>query len=128
MLNSAFDAYGDATVNFFPAERRAEMDALNAEIYTHINNGVYRAGFATRQAAYEEAYDSLIALLDQIETRLARQRYLLGARFTAADWRLFSSLLRFDGVYFSHFICIRRRLMVFPLLLGYLRDLYQVPG
>lgn len=128
MLNSAFDAYGDATVNFFPAERRAEMDALNAEIYTHINNGVYRAGFATRQAAYEEAYDSLFALLDQLEARLARQRYLLGARITAADWRLFTTLMRFDTVYYSHFKCNRGRVIDYPNLWGYLRDLYQVPG
>src|SRR3569623_3275491 len=128
MLNSAFDAYGDATVNFFPAERRAEMDAVNSEIYTHINDGVYRAGFATRQAAYEEAYDSLFALLDQIETRLARQRYLLGARITAADWRLFTTLLRFDAVYYSHFKSNLRRVGDYSHLSEYVRDLYQVPG
>ncbi len=128
MLNSAFDAYGDATVDFFPAELRAEMDVLNAEVYEHVNNGVYKAGFATRQAAYEEAFDALFLTLDKLEARLARQRYLLGACPTAADWRLFTTLLRFDTVYYSHFKCNLRRLTDYPNLWAYLRDLYQLPG
>lgn len=128
MLNGAFDACGDATVNFFPAELRAEMDAINAQVYEHVNNGVYKAGFATRQAAYEEAFDDLFVTLDKLEERLARQRYLLGARLTAADWRLFTTLLRFDAVYYSHFKCNLRRIADYPNLWAYLRDLYQVPG
>ncbi len=128
LFNSAFDAYGDASVNFFPAELRAEMAALNAEIYEHINNGVYKAGFATRQEAYEEAFDGLFAMLGKLEARLSSRRYLFGGRITASDWRLFTTLLRFDAVYYSHFKCNLRRLLDYPALWGYLRDLYQVPG
>lgn len=128
MFNSAFDAYGDASLNFFPAELRAGMDALNAEIYERVNNGVYKAGFATRQEAYEEAFDDLFAALDKLEVRLTERRYLLGDRITASDWRLFTTLLRFDAVYYSHFKCNLRRVMDYPSLWGYLRDLYQTPG
>lgn len=128
MLNRAFDAYGDAGVDLFPAELSAEMDAINADIYDRVNNGVYKAGFATRQAAYEEAFDALFATLDRLESRLADRRYLLGARATAADWRLFTTLIRFDAVYYSHFKCNLRRIADYPNLSGYLRDLYQVPG
>lgn len=128
MFDGAFDAYGDPTVSFFPPELRAEMDAINAEVYDHVNNGVYKAGFATSQAAYDEAFDALFAMLDRLDARLARQRYLLGARITAADWRLFTTLLRFDAVYYSHFKCNLRRIADYPQLSGYLRDLYQVPG
>ena len=128
MLNSAFDAFGDAGLDFFPAALRAEMDALNAKIYECINNGVYRAGFATTQEAYEEAFDALFAALDKVDVRLSQRRYLLGARITAADWRLFTTLLRFDAVYYSHFKCNLRRVGDYPHLSEYVRDLYQVPG
>ena len=128
MLNSAFDAFGDAKVNLFPDELRGEMDALNAQIYDKVNNGVYKTGFATSQVAYEQAFDELFGMLERLETRLGRQRYLLGERITAADWRLFTTLIRFDAVYYSHFKCNLRRLMDYPALCGYMRELYQVPG
>lgn len=128
MLNSAFDAFGDASVNFFPAELRGKMDALDAVIYDQINNGVYKAGFATGRMAYEESFDALFAALDQLEGRLSRRRYLHGERITASDWRLFTTLVRFDAVYYSHFKCNLRRVMDYPNLSGYLRELYQVPG
>lgn len=128
MLNSAFDDYGDPAVDFFPADLRTEIDDLNAEIYEQVNNGVYRAGFATRQQAYEEAFDALFDLLDRLEHRLSRRRYLCGERITAADWRLFTTLVRFDAVYHGHFKCNLRRLTDYPELSGYTRELYQVPG
>jgi len=128
MFNSAFDAWGDARRDFYPADLRAEIDALNATIYDRVNNGVYKAGFATSQAAYEEAFDQLFATLDELEARLARQRYLLGDRLTEADWRLFTTLLRFDAVYVGHFKCNRQRLVDYPNLWAYTRELYQMPG
>lgn len=128
MLNSAFDAFGDAAIDFYPAALRPEIDRVNALVYDAINNGVYKAGFATTQEAYEEAFDSLFAALDQLEARLSGQRYLVGDRLTEADWRLFTTLVRFDAVYFSHFKCNRRRIVDYPALSGYLRELYQVPG
>lgn len=128
MLNSAFDEWGDATVDFYPPELRGEIDAVNAEVYGSVNNGVYRAGFATGQAAYEEAFDDLFAALDRLEKRLSRQRYLAGDRITEADWRLFTTLVRFDPVYVGHFKCNLRRIADYPNLSNYLRELYQVPG
>ncbi len=128
MLNAEFDQFADATVDFYPPALRAEIDALNASIYDTINNGVYKAGFATAQAAYERAFDALFATLDELERRLARQRYLVGGRITEADWRLFTTLVRFDAVYVSHFKCNLRRLVDYANLWGYTRDLYQVPG
>jgi putative glutathione S-transferase len=128
MFNSAFDAWGDAGRDFYPAELRDEIDALNATVYDSVNNGVYKCGFATSQAAYEEAFDQLFATLDELEARLARNRYLLGGRLTEADWRLFTTLLRFDPVYFGHFKCNRQRLVDYPNLWGYTRELYQTPG
>jgi len=128
MLNTAFDAWGDASVDFYPAPLRAEIDRLNARVYPAINNGVYRAGFATTQEAYEEAFDELFAALGEIEERLSRQRYLVGDRLTEADWRLFTTLVRFDPVYVGHFKCNLRRIADYPNLSNYLRDLYQVPG
>lgn len=128
MLNSAFDAFGDASVNFFPIELRGKMDALDAVIYDQINNGVYKAGFATGRVAYEKSFDALFVALDQLEARLSRRRYLHGERITASDWRLFTTLVRFDAVYYSHFKCNLRRVMDYPNLFGYLRELYQVPG
>ncbi len=128
MLNSAFDAWGDARLDLYPADLRDEIDALNATIYDRVNNGVYKAGFATSQAAYEEAFDQLFATLDELEARLARRRYLLGGRLTEADWRLFTTLVRFDPVYLGHFKCNRRRLVDYPHLWAYTRELYQMPG
>jgi glutathionyl-hydroquinone reductase len=128
MFNSAFDEWGDASVDFYPEPLRGEIDRLNAMIYPAINNGVYRAGFATKQQAYEEAFNELFAALDTLEDRLSRQRYLTGHRITEADWRLFTTLLRFDPVYVGHFKCNLRRIADYPNLSNYLRDLYQVPG
>lgn len=128
MLNSAFDAWGDDKVDFYPEQLRSEIDELNAQIYPAINNGVYRAGFATTQEAYQEAVEELFAALNKIEDRLSRQRYLVGDRITEADWRLFTTLVRFDPVYVGHFKCNLRRIADYPNLSNYVRDLYQVPG
>jgi glutathionyl-hydroquinone reductase len=129
MLNGAFDRVGgDATVDFWPPDLRDEIEAINRPIYDNVNNGVYRAGFATRQAAYDAAYDDLFATLDMLEARLAGQRYLVGDRLTEADWRLFTTLVRFDPVYHGHFKCNRQRLNEFPNIWNYLLELYQVPG
>jgi len=128
MLNSEFDAFGDASVDFYPPDLRSEIDRVNARVYDNVNNGVYRAGFATSQEAYEEAWRALFDELDALEQRLSRQRYLCGDRLTEADWRLFTTLVRFDAVYYSHFKCNRQRLVDYPNLWDYTRDLYQVPG
>jgi glutathionyl-hydroquinone reductase len=128
MLNSAFDAFTDAHADYYPVEQRGEIDRINAVIYETVNNGVYRSGFATTQAAYEEAARALFATLDQLENRLSKQRYLVGGQMTEADWRLFTTLIRFDAVYYSHFKCNLRRIVDYPNLWNYLRDLYQVPG
>ncbi len=127
MLNSAFDAWGRADVDFYPAPLRGHIDKINALVYERVNNGVYRAGFATTQAAYEEAFDGLFAALERIEALLSRQRYLVGDRLTEADWRLFTTLVRFDAVYHGHFKCNLRRLVDYPNLSNYARELYQVP-
>jgi putative glutathione S-transferase len=128
MLNGAFDAWGDRTVDLYPPHLQAEIDATNADIYENINNGVYRAGFATTQSAYEYAFQRLFDALDRLEQRLAGQRYLVGNQITEADWRLFPTLLRFDPVYVGHFKCNRNRVHDFANLSNYLRDLYQQPG
>ena len=128
MLNSAFDEVGATAVNFLPAELLAEIDAVNEFVYSAINNGVYKAGFATTEAAYKEAVVVLFDALDTLEARLANQRYLLGDTITEVDWRLFTTLVRFDAVYVGHFKCNIRRIVDYPNLWGYLRDLYQVPG
>jgi glutathionyl-hydroquinone reductase len=130
MFNSAFDALPgvDASLDLYPKELRAEIDAVNARVYATVNNGVYRSGFATSQEAYEEAARELFASLDWLEERLARQRYVAGNRITEADWRLFTTLLRFDPVYHAHFKCNLRRLVDYPNLWSYTRELYQVPG
>ena len=128
MFNSAFDAFGDSTLDFYPADLRDEIDAVNAVVFEHVNVGVYKAGFATKQAPYEAAVTALFAMLDTLEARLARQRYLCGDRLTEADWRLFTTLLRFDPVYHGHFKCNLRRLVDYPSLWGFTRELYQVPG
>jgi len=128
MLNSAFNAFTDVHTDYYPAELRAEIDRVNAVVYPNVNNGVYRAGFATAQDAYEEAARAIFATLDDLEPRLSRQRYLAGDRITEADWRLFPTLVRFDSVYFSHFKCNLRRIADYPNLWNYVRDLYQQPG
>ena len=128
MLNSAFDEFGDASLDFYPEPLRPEIDAINAQIYETVNNGVYRAGFATTQEAYEEAFRALFNTLDEIDEKLGDQRFLLGDPLTEADWRLFTTLVRFDTVYYLHFKCNRRRIADYPNLSGYLRDLFQVPG
>ncbi|MGO8867693.1 MAG: glutathione S-transferase family protein [Alphaproteobacteria bacterium] len=127
MLNSAFDAWGRADVDFYPRALRGRIDEINALVYKRINNGVYRAGFATTQAAYEEAFDGLFAALERIEALLSRQRYLVGDRLTEADWRLFTTLVRFDAVYHGHFKCNLRRIVDYPNLSNYAHELYQVP-
>ena len=130
MFNSAFDGLeGVRTdLDFYPGELQEEIDTVNARVYDTVNNGVYKAGFATAQDKYEEAYNALFDSLDWLEERLSSQRYLVGGRLTEADWRLFTTLIRFDAVYFSHFKCNRQRISDFPALSAYVRDLYQVPG
>ncbi len=128
MLNSEFDAWGEASLDLYPAELRDEIDVVNDVVYRTVNDGVYRAGFATTQEAYEEAFDALFATLDDLDARLLTRRYLLGDRCTEADWRLFTTLVRFDAVYALHFKCNLRRIVDHPSLWPYLRDLYQVPG
>jgi putative glutathione S-transferase len=128
MLNSAFDGVGANEGDYYPQALRGEIDDLNSEIYSRVNNGVYKAGFATAQAAYEEAVYPLFETLDKLEARLAKQRYLCGGRITEADWRLFTTLLRFDAVYYGHFKCNIRRIADYAALSGYVRELYQWPG
>lgn len=128
MFETEFDAFGDASLDLYPEPLRAKIDELNERVYESINNGVYRAGFATSQAAYEAGVRELFAALDELEARLATTRYLFGDRFVETDWRLFVTLVRFDPVYFGHFKCNLREIMQYPNLYGYLRDLYQVPG
>jgi putative glutathione S-transferase len=128
MLNQAFDAWGDADVDLYPEALQTEIDAINAVVYDTVNNGVYRAGFARNQRAYEQAFDALFHTLDQLELRLSRQRYLVGGQITEADWRLFVTLVRFDAVYVGHFKCNLRRIDDYPSLSNYLRELYQWPG
>jgi glutathionyl-hydroquinone reductase len=128
MLNTAFDAFTDVRADYYPIALRGEIDAINEVIYPTINNGVYRAGFATTQEAYEEAARGIFETLDKLEQRLSRQRYLVGGQTTEADWRLFTTLVRFDSVYYSHFKCNLRRIADYANLWNYTRDLYQVPG
>jgi putative glutathione S-transferase len=128
MLNSQFDALGDASIDFYPETLRSEIDAVNAFVYPNVNNGVYRCGFATTQAAYEEGLHDLFRALDELDRRLGVQRYLVGERITEADWRLFTTLVRFDAVYVGHFKCNLQRIADYRHLSGYLRELYQVPG
>ncbi len=127
MFNSAFDRVGATDGDYYPAELRSEIDALNSRIYATVNNGVYRAGFATTQQAYEEAFRALFETLDWLEPRLARQRFLCGERLTEADWRLFTTLVRFDPVYFGHFKCNLREIRDYKGLQRYLRELYHWP-
>lgn len=128
MFSEAFSGFGRSDVDLFPSRIADEQNALSAFIYETINNGVYRAGFASRQAAYERAVGKLFAALDQLEERLASSRYLFGAQAVETDWRLFCTLIRFDPVYHGHFKCNIRRILDYPALRDYLRDLYQLPG
>ena len=127
MLNTAFDQVGAIPGDFYPDAFRVEIDAINDRIYHTVNNGVYKCGFATTQAAYEEAIAPLFETLDWLEARLGTQRYLLGDQITEADWRLFTTLVRFDPVYVGHFKCNLRRLVDYPNLWAYTRELYQMP-
>jgi putative glutathione S-transferase len=128
MFNSAFDNVGAAPGDYYPHALREQIDAVNTRIYSTINNGVYRAGFATTQDAYEEAVNPLFESLDWIEETLRQQRYLCGDVITEADWRLFTSLVRFDAVYAGHFKCNIKRIVDYPNLWAYARELYQYPG
>lgn len=128
MLNRAFDGLGAKPGDYCPAELLPEIDEVNAFVYEHVNNGVYRAGFAKTQEAYDEAVARVFRGLDWMEARLSSRRYLAGERITEADWRAFPTLIRFDLVYFSHFKCNVRRVQDYPNLAGYTRELYQWPG
>lgn len=128
MLNSAFDGIGARPGNFYPEEFRDEIDAINSRTYDTLNNGVYKSGFATTQAAYEEAVVPLFDTLDWFEEKLATTRFLTGDRVTEADIRLFTTLIRFDVVYYGHFKCNLRRIADYPNLSAYTRDIYQLPG
>jgi putative glutathione S-transferase len=126
MLNSAFNEFTDDDTDYYPNEKHEEIDEMNELVYENINNGVYRAGFATSQSAYESAFHRLFDALDVVEERLGRHRYLVGPDITEADWRLFTTLIRFDAVYFSHFKANLRRIEDYANLSNYVRDLYQV--
>ena len=128
MLNSEFSEFATNDHDFYPPEQHADIDELNELIYRRVNNGVYKAGFATQQRPYEIAARKLFETLDELDTRLALQRYLLGNRLTESDWRLFPTLIRFDAVYHGHFKCNLRRIVDYPNLWPYLRDLYQHAG
>ena len=128
MFNSAFDGIGATTGDYYPHQKRAEIDTLNQRIYATVNNGVYKAGFATTPEAYQEAVLPLFETLDGLEEKLTTQRYLTGDTITEADWRLFTTMVRFDPVYVGHFKCNIRRIVDYPNLWGYVRDLYQQPG
>ena len=128
MLNSAFDEITGNRLDFWPEDLREAIEPVNARIYDTVNNGVYKSGFATTQEAYDEAVGPLFDTLDWLEDRLSRQRFLMGDRVTEADWRLFTTLVRFDAVYHGHFKCNRRRIVDYPNLWDYTRALYQVPG
>ncbi|MGO3294769.1 MAG: glutathione S-transferase family protein, partial [Marinobacter sp.] len=124
MFNSAFDDLEGvcSDVDFYPEALRTEIDAVNEQVYHTVNNGVYKAGFATAQVQYEQAYSELFDSLDWLDARLTQQRYLVGGELTEADWRLFTTLIRFDAVYYGHFKCNRQRISDFPALSGYLRE------
>lgn len=128
MFNSAFDKITHNKLDFYPESLRNQIDEINAIVYKNINNGVYRAGFATTQNAYEEAYNNLFMTLDKLEERLGERRYLTGEKLTEADWRLFSTLIRFDVVYYTHFKCNKRHIFDYPNLWNFTLELYQYPG
>ncbi|MBK1881621.1 glutathione S-transferase family protein [Luteolibacter pohnpeiensis] len=128
MLNDDFGAVAESSINLFPAELEPEHANLAQYIYENVNNGVYRAGFATSQTEYNKAFKALFAALDELELRLSTKRYLFGDQIVEADWRLFCTLVRFDAVYHGHFKCNLRRIVDYPNLHGYLLDLFQHPG
>lgn len=128
MLNSAFNELTDVKTDFYPEALQGEINRVNQPIYDNINNGVYRCGFATTQAAYEKAFDRLFNELENVEKILSKQRYLTGEQMTEADWRLFTTLVRFDAVYVGHFKCNLKRIIDYPNLSNFCRELYQVPG
>ena len=128
MFNSAFNSISGNTDDYWPAERHAEIEEVNERIYQNINNGVYKSGFASSQSAYDEAVHNLFDALDWVEERLSEKRYLMGEQITEADWRLFTTLARFDAVYVLHFKCNRKRIVDYQNLWGYARELYQWDG
>ena len=128
MFNSAFNGLTGNTLDFYPEASRNNIDEVNAWVYETVNNGVYRCGFATTQDAYEQAYDALFASLERIETILATNRYLCGELISEADWRLFTTLIRFDAVYFGHFKCNHKQIEQYPNMAAYVRELYQYAG
>jgi len=128
MFNNAFDQLTGNNTDYYPEHLRASIDTINSRIYDTINNGVYRAGFATTQTAYEEAFNELFASLDWVEETLSKQRYLAGDELTEADWRLFTTLIRFDAVYFGHFKTNRQQIADYPAMSNYMRELYQIEG
>ncbi|WP_417440527.1 glutathione S-transferase family protein [Idiomarina sp.] len=128
IFNSAFNKLTGNTLDFFPADKQKQIEDVNEWVYNDINNGVYRSGFATTQQAYEEAYESLFAALDKVESILSQSRYLAGDELTEADWRLFTTLVRFDAVYFGHFKTNKKRIVDYPNMWNYLLELYQHPG
>lgn len=128
MFNSAFNRFTESPLDFYPKDIREEIDQLNEFLYERVNDGVYQAGFATSQKVYEKAVRCLSDALDSLETRLLTRRYLLGPRIVETDWRLFVTLIRFDVVYHGHFKCNIRRIMDYPNLFGYLKELYQYDG
>ena len=128
MFNSSFNEFTLVKTDYYPEDLLEEIDLINANIYQNLNNGVYRCGFATTQEAYQAAFTRLFDCLNELESRLSKQRYLLGETITEADWRLFTTLVRFDAVYFSHFKTNMRRIHDYPELSGYVRDLFQQPG
>ncbi len=128
MLNTAFNAFGDAGLDLYPAQLRGEIDEINERVYHTVNNGVYKCGFATSQEAYEEAFTALFESLSWLEDLLSSRRYLAGDQLTEADWRLFTTLIRFDPVYFGHFKCNKARIVDLPNLWGHTRELFQHPG
>lgn len=128
MFNSAFNDLTGNDVDYYPADLREQIDTINARVYDEVNNGVYKSGFATTQEAYDEAVVKLFDALDWLEAILSENRYLTGDRVTEADWRLFTTLVRFDPVYHLHFKCNRKRIIDYPNLWGYTRELYQMPG
>lgn len=128
MLNSAFDQVGATPGDYYPQAEREEIDAINERVYHGLNNGVYKSGFATTQEAYEEAVSVVFDTLDYMEELLGKRRYLTGDKLTEADWRAFTTLVRFDAVYVGHFKCNRRRIADYPNLSNYLKELYQMPG
>jgi len=128
MLNAAFDDYSNSEMDFYPESLREEIDAINDVVYNNVNNGVYQAGFATTQTAYDKAFDRLFITMDELEELLSKQRYLVGNQITEADWRLFTTLVRFDTVYYNHFKTNKKRLIDYQNLWAYTRELYQVPG